>query len=92
MNHNSPIEAMNDRADPKQGSRKTSSRQQPEQSRPVPGKDNDPKRGGYHHADTAMGTRHSEAISQLEQTITGQDPLHPADGGDSGDPAEKTPR
>lgn len=36
-----------------------------------PGADNDPGRGGYYHADTRMGSSHSEEIADFERTITG---------------------
>lgn len=46
----------------------------PTGGQPAPGQDNDPKRGGYLHADTAMGTSHSEMLADLEQTVTGSGP------------------
>jgi hypothetical protein len=88
MTRNPLIETPKDDNGSKPDSQGGSPIQHPEQSRPAPGEDNDPKRGGYHHADTAMGTRHSEALSQLEQTITGREPTQPADGESSGDPGE----
>ena len=49
---------------------------------PTPGQDNDPKRGGYLHADTAMGTSHSEMLADLEQTVTGSSGTRGRDGSD----------
>jgi|GEM_PF-1765463 len=38
----------------------------------VPGSDNSPGQGGFHHADTRMGHEHSELLGEAERVVTGK--------------------
>lgn len=52
----------------------------------LPGSDNSPGQGGFHHADTRMGHAHSEALGEAERIVTGKD--KPSNGSD--DEIDKT--
>ncbi|WP_230533054.1 hypothetical protein [Microvirga roseola] len=62
-----------------------------QRSKLLPGQDNDPERSGYHHADTAMGTRSSEMMTDLEEAITGRTdrPSANSESGVENSPPEK---
>jgi hypothetical protein len=38
----------------------------------VPGSDNSPGQGGFHHADTRMGHEHSKLLGEAERVVTGK--------------------